>query len=124
MIFLRMFIIILALASCGSPQEEPVPSISTPTLVIGPSSTFATTELTVRSGSTLLISNMADTPHTITSQSAPDAYDQTGDFDVLVPSNSHAYLSVPTAASGTVFYFYCDFYLENMTPSFGTMTIE
>ncbi|MDO8519661.1 MAG: hypothetical protein Q7T11_05820 [Deltaproteobacteria bacterium] len=104
--------------------DETDDPVSANTIIIGEGNSFITSEVTASSGEVLAVINHDDTPHSITSESAVGAFDDTGDFDVLVPSEGTQVLELPEAVSGTVYFFYCRLHDEIMTPADGTITIE
>lgn len=123
-LMLRVLIFLIALnISCGEEATTETDS-SDATLIISEGSIFTTPELTSPSGGTILIVNNDQAPHTITSQSAEDTFDNTGDFEVAVASEGNAILTLPEAESGTIFYYYCALHFDDMSPSTGTITIE
>jgi len=110
------------LISCG--EEEASDTEDGEVIVIGAGNTFATPDITAPAGATITILNRDDNPHTVTSQTAEDAFDNTGVFDAMVPSDGTQILTLPAAASGTVFFFYDRFYEDVMSPANGSITIE
>ncbi|MBI4411439.1 MAG: hypothetical protein HY541_03025 [Deltaproteobacteria bacterium] len=122
----RFFILFLVFSflSCGEEEEAVDTTGEGPSLVIASGSVFATPDISAASGATVTIINNDDSPHTVTSESAESAFDETGDFDVTVSSEGTALLTLPEAPSGTVFFYYCRFHLDSMNPSSGTITIE
>src|SRR5690606_38721189 len=99
-------------AACAAIPEEPVDADGT--LLIDASGSFVNADIDAAAGDTLIILNHSDSLHTVTSQSAPGAFDDTGDFDVIVTAGSSNTLTVPAgAASGDVLYFYCRFHLDS-----------
>ncbi|MBI2340717.1 MAG: hypothetical protein HYU99_10215 [Deltaproteobacteria bacterium] len=125
--WLPLLVLAFSSVSCGSTsdsEESEEDDEEGVTLTISAGHVFATPALTAPSGSTITVINNDDTPHTVTSQSAEDAFDDTGDFDVTVSSGGTALLTLPEAASGTVFFYYCAFHVDGMSPSSGTIAIE
>lgn len=86
---------------------------------------FSSVNLTARPGEVIRVVNEDDSSHTLTSQSAPDAFDDSGEFDSgTINGHSEALVSLPTdAAPGEKFYFYCDIHLDGMRTANGTITI-
>lgn len=109
--------------ACGQ-ETDPDTTGDGLVIIIASGNIFATPDLTAPSGSTVVILNRDDSPHSITSQSAEDTFDNTGTFDVLVASDGTNLLTLPEATSGTVFFFYDRFYEDSMSPASGTITIE
>ncbi len=95
-----------------------------PVIVIEAGEILATSTINADSESTITIINHDDAPHTITSASALDAFDNSGDFDVLVPASGNALLTLPEAVSGDEFFFYCRFHTEAMSPASGVIIIN
>ena len=128
--YLFSFLLLFSIASCSSTSEsegddeEEEEAEEGTVLTISSGNIFATPDITAPSGSTITIVNDDSSSHTVTSQSAESAFDDTGDFDVTVASEGTALLTLPEAASGTVFFYYCRFHLDSMSPSSGTITIE
>ena len=116
------FTLIFLFGSCAS--QEVVLDDGNPNVIVIGEMVFATPDIIAPSGATIVILNNDDTPHSVTSQSAEDAFDNDGTFDVLVSSDGNGLLTLPEAPSGTVFYFYCKFHTSLMSPSTGTITIE
>lgn len=83
-----------------------------------------TESITVSSGAQIVVINNDSMSHHLASQSAADAFDDTGDFEMLVPSGGRAVLTMPVAASGTTFFFYDKILKESLLPTGGTITIE
>lgn len=109
---------------CGDPATED-PAGDSPTLIISAGDIFTTTTLTVAATDAITIINNDSSAHTITSESAADAFDDSGDFDVVVAGDSSAILTLPAdAASGDIFLFYCRLHTGAMSPATGTITIE
>lgn len=121
--FFLLLICILPLA-CGEEATEEDTGTESPSLVIGAGNTFATTEVTAASGATITIINNDSDPHTITSESAEGAFDDTEDFDTVVGSDSKGLLTIPDLPSGTILFFYCRFHEGSMSPADGTIVIE
>ena len=117
-----ILLLFLFFSACAADEtDEPA---SANMILIEEGHTFVTSEITAASGEVLAVINNDDTPHSITSESAPGAFDDTGDFDVLVPSEGSQVLAVPEAPVGTIFYFYCRLHGDTMTPADGMITIE
>ncbi len=108
--------------SCAKNSEETLPQ--TPVLIITDVPSFATTDITVTLGDFITAINHDGSPHSLVSQSSLGAFDDTGDFDLLVASESSGILTLPdTAASGDVYYFYDGLFEEAMS-SGGSITVE
>ena len=120
----KILFIVFAFFSVSCASDEQVLDLGDPNVIVINEMTFVTPDITAPSGATITILNNDDAPHTITSESAEDAFDNDGTFDVPVISNGDGLLTLPEASSGTVFYFYCRFHTSLMTPSTGTITIE
>lgn len=120
-LYLILFILLLGTTSCGTTTDT---EEGGPVLIVEPGMIFATPEITAPSGATIAILNRTDQPLHIVSQSAEDQFDDTGEFDILVPSSGAQVLTLPEAPSGTVFFYYDAFYTTSMTPDSGTITIE
>jgi hypothetical protein len=120
---LLIFILIFSLFSCQE-TEDPTHAEADATIIITSTLNLIPSEIFVPSGGRISIINEDSNPHTITSQSAADAFDNSGTFDVLVPSGGVANLTIPESPSGTVYHFYCRFYLGALSPSGGSITIE
>ncbi|MBX7149801.1 hypothetical protein K1X76_12075 [bacterium] len=117
-------ILLLICLSCSKEEEAALP-LEGPVIVIAEGFIFATPDITAQPGDTIIVDNEDNNPHTITSESAPGAFDDTGTFDVLVPSDGTNTFTIPdTAVAGDVFYFYCRFFEGSMTPVDGTITVE
>ena len=119
---LALTLTVFGFAACGTTTSEDDPD--NPVLIISTGMTFTTSALTATSGATVTIINNDSQIHTITSESAPDAFDDTGDFDATVPALSSGLFTLPSASAGEVFYFYCDIHEGMMLPSTGTITIQ
>ena len=91
--------------ACGNNDEEAI-NTTDAILYISEGLDFTPLELVLPAGANITILNRHSSPHSVTSQSAPDTFDNTGDFDVLIPSDGVNYLTVPDAPSGTIFYYY------------------
>jgi hypothetical protein len=114
---------IICLPACGVEEDEVVGD-NLPSIIITSGGTLATTAINAESESTVIIINNDSEPHTITSQSADGAFDNTGDFDVIVPAGGKALLTLPAAAAGTVYSFYCRFHTNAQIPANGSITVE
>lgn len=122
---IRWFIILLGIWpwACGG-IEKPVASVG-PSLIISANGLLTTDNITVAEGEVITIINRDSSPHTVTSQSTLDAFDETGDFDVLVAAYSRAVLELPdNSTAGTSFFFYCRLYLETLIPASGIIVVE
>lgn len=122
--FLLILIFLIPLPSCGGEEETDTSDEDGPVIVIGSGNIFATPDIEAPSEGVITIINNDDSPHSITSQSAEDAFDDTGDFDVAVPSESVQILTLPMAAPGDVFFYYDKFFEDGMNPANGMITIE
>ncbi len=119
---LFLFSSILFFSACAS--SDSIDTGNDTTLIISQGNIFATTALTATSGGVVTVVNDDDTLHTIASESAEDAFDNTGSFNITVTSQGTEVFTLPTATSGTVFFFYCAIHTSSMTPANGTITIE
>lgn len=118
------FLLLCSFVYCGD-ESSTTDSEGAPVIIIASGGTLATSSLTALAGESLSILNNDNSPHTITSQTASDAFDDSGTFDVEIPSDGVGILTLPAdAASGTVFYFYCRYFETALSPSSGTITIE
>lgn len=120
----KIFILTLAFLFGSCASEEVVVSDGDPNVIVIGEMVFVTPDIVAPSGATIVILNNDNTPHSVTSESAEDAFDDDGTFDVSVGSDGDGLLTLPEAPSGTVFYFYCKFHTSLMSPSTGTITIE
>lgn len=117
-----IFFLFSLLISCGEDTtEEPTDEVD---ILITSGEVFATPEILVSSGATLTIRNSDEVIHTVTSESAEGAFDNTGDFDVLISAGGIQVLTLPAAESGTIFYYYCRLHEGAMTPADGRIVIE
>lgn len=121
---IHLLILAVAITACSKAEPEPETVSGDSTLLIESPFTFVNPEMTSASGAQITIVNQDDVPHTVTSQSAPGAFDDTGDFDAIVGSEGVQIFVLPEAPSGTEFYFYCRFHQETMIPDSGTITIQ
>lgn len=121
-LLLALTLTALGLAACGTQSSENDPG--SPVLIISTGNLFTTTAFEATSGATVTVINNDSRTHIIRSQSAPDAFDDTGDFDVTVPALSSGLFTLPAASAGEVFYYYCSIHEGDMTPSTGTITIQ
>lgn len=95
-----------------------------PVIVIEAGEVLTTSTISANSEATITIINNDDSPHTITSESSLDAFDNTGDFDILVPASGNVLLTLPEAVTGDEFFFYCRFHTEVMSPASGVIIIN
>lgn len=88
--------------------------------------TFSPREVTASPGQDVIFFNMDNEPHRILSQSAEDAFDNTGAFDSLpIPSGEVSSITIPdTAVVGDQFFFYDDYLQDAMATPSGVITIE
>ncbi len=120
----RAFLLFFFLFGCGTTAAPELPQADN-TILIDLTGDFMDTELTVLPGDNIVIQNRDGSPHTVTSQSSPGAFDNTGDFDVVIPARSGNILTVPeTSLPGDVFYYYCRFHQDAYPNANGTLTIE
>lgn len=120
---LLVFVCLLSFLSCGEGEAEEEGE-SDALIVIEEGDVFATTEITAPSEGVITILNRDDTAHTITATAEEGNFEASEDFDVTVAADSSALLTLPTAPAGTVFFFYCRFHEDSMSPDGGTITIE
>ena len=113
----------LLLAACGTETDAEINN-EAPVIVISSNHIIATPSITASPNQTIILVNYDDVPHTVTSQSSPDAFDETGIFDSVIPSQGKTVLTIPNANSGDVFNFYCRFHLENEIPANGEIIIQ
>lgn len=118
-----IFVLSLFFISCGASDDEVIAENSE-TIVFSSARTIANPDIFTFSENVITVINHDDIPHTITSQSAPGAFDDNGEFDVLIPANGKNNFQLPQAADGTVFYYYCRLHFEADEPGSGTITIE
>lgn len=115
---LRLVIVFfcLSLLSCGN--ETTTTALSDGEIVFIYSSEFVPNPVQADAGQTIFFINEDSTAHQIVSQSAEDAFDDSGDFDSgIIPTGVTGSITVPsTATSGDVFYFY-DAILEDQFQS-------
>jgi plastocyanin len=86
---------------------------------------FSPLNLNVKPGETVCVSNDDATAHTVTSESAPDAFDDDGRFDSgLLNAGEDGFIVIPdNAGVGDVIPYYCDVHLGTMVPPNGTVTV-
>lgn len=109
---------------CGDQATED-PTSDSPTLIISAGNVFTTTTLTVAATDAITVINNDSSAHTVTSESAEDAFDNSGDFDVVVAGGGSAILTLPAdAVGGDIFLFYCRLHTSAMSPATGTITVE
>ncbi len=110
-------------ASCSTSSNST--THDQPTIIID-SMTFIPTEISASAGETILVINDDDTTHTITSESAQNAFDNSGDFDTgFIVSGEATTFDVPsTAQPGDTFFWYCDLHEASMATPNGVITVE
>lgn len=119
-LFFILFLLILS--GCGeNTTEEPTDEVD---ILIASGSVLTTPEVTASAGAVLTIRNNDEVTHTVTSESAEGAFDNTGDFDVLISAGGIQVLTLPEAGAGTIFYYYCRLHEGAMTPADGIITID
>jgi len=119
------FLLFVSFIDCGDESSVTDSGSDTKVIIITSGGTLATSNLTAGAGETLSILNHDYSPHTITSQTTTDAFDDSGTFDVEVPSDGVGILTIPAdAVVGTIYYFYCRYFEEALSPPTGTITIE
>lgn len=117
-----VFICVLFLSACA--ETDITVTTGGPVIILGEGKILATPAITAASGATVSILNKDSSPHTVTSQSAAGAFDDTGVFDVILPAGGADVFTLPSDPSGTVIHFYSRFDLEALAPADGTITIE
>jgi plastocyanin len=87
---------------------------------------FATPNLVVPAGTAITVHNQDSVPHTVTSETAPNAFQPSGAFDTgVIRGGGSATITLPVdALAGTVFYYYCSIHTSLMAPPNGTITIR
>lgn len=87
--------------------------------------TFTPKDLYARAGEKIRVLNHDDSAHTVTSESAPDAFDDTGAFDSdTVNGRAEDTITIPEGATvGEKYYFYCDIHQADMKTPNGTITV-
>jgi plastocyanin len=92
--------------------------------------TFSPSELTVDPGTVITVTNSDSIPHTVTSESADDAFTPGAvdgvSFDTgTLGGHASTTITIPeTAASGTVIPFYCGIHTSMMSPANGHITVR
>lgn len=126
-IFVR-YILIMFLAvwssSCGEAQpEQPV---NEGAIILIESMSFVPDQVSVTAGQTVIVINNDSVLHSISSQSAENAFDATGEFSTgPILDGSKGFFVVPeTALPGDIFYFYSDIYQEGMNTENGQLVVE
>lgn len=109
--------------SCG--EEVITPDVSAHIVHIIEGS-FSPNTLTVASGDTVFFDNQEGESHQILSESSPGSFDATGDFDTgLILPGYQSLISIPEdAASGTVYYYYCGIFTDEMLTPDGEIHVE
>jgi plastocyanin len=118
----------------GTPDSG-VPDSGTPDAGGGPAITisnftFSPAELTVAAGTAITVNNNDSTAHTVTSESADDAFTPGAvngvSFDTgNIASGGSAQITIPSSAtSGTVIPFYCQIHKSGMSPANGHITVQ
>ncbi|HSA59309.1 MAG TPA: plastocyanin/azurin family copper-binding protein [bacterium] len=87
---------------------------------------FSPLNLSAKPGETVCVVNNDTSAHTVTSESAPDAFDDDGRFDSgLLNAGDDGSITVPaTADAGEVIPYYCDVHLGAMVPPNGSITVS
>lgn len=95
-------------------------------LTIGSGMRFTTPALVVPAGTTIMVENQDSVPHTVTSETAPDAFNASGAFDTgIITRGGTATITIPAnTPSGTVYYYYCSIHTAVMSPPNGTITVQ
>lgn len=113
------------MTACSEDEAAVAAPESDAFVLIDISGNFFDADVTMPADGTLFILNHDDSAHTVTSQSAPGAFDNTGDFDVIVPSDFSQVVQLPdNAAPGQVYHFYCRFHLDAYADPNGSITVE
>ncbi len=121
--YLLFFFIInlVGLVGCGSSNglEEDL------TITISAMS-FSPTALNALAGDTITVINDDTTTHTVTSESSPSLFDNSGTFDTgnISPSGTTTFRIPDSATLGTIYYFYCNQHKSLMSTPNGTITIQ
>ncbi len=86
---------------------------------------FSPITLSAKPGETVCVVNNDSSAHTVTSESALDAFDDDGRFDSgLITAGGNGSITIPVAtAVGDVIPFYCDVHLGMMVPPNGSITV-
>ena len=115
-------LILVLLAACGSSSE----SADERTTITLSDMSFNPTELSALPGETIVVVNDDDVSHTVTSESSPNAFDNSGDFDTgSIPPGETVSFEIPVDASlGDIFYFYCDIHEGIMDTPNGQITVQ
>ena len=87
--------------------------------------TFSSTELNAKPGEVIKVVNNDSTTHTVTSESALNAFDDNGDFDTNdLNAGQQSSITIPaTATPGDQFFWYCAIHESMMTTPNGTITV-
>lgn len=95
-------------------------------LTIGSGMRFMTPSLVVPAGTSITVRNEDSLPHTVTSETAPDAFTPSGQFDTgIIAAGQTATIAIPAdAVPGTVYYYYCTLHRSAMTPANGMITVQ
>jgi plastocyanin len=89
--------------------------------------TFSPAQLEVSPGATVTIQNRDSTPHSVTSQAAPNAFTKGGvagvSFDTGAFTGTRTFVIPSSAAVGTVIPYYCTTHLGTMVTPNGSIVI-
>jgi plastocyanin len=124
---MKSFVLLLALVfpfvSCGSSSDSGGGDDDL-TIIID-NMAFETTELNALPGDTITVINDDDEDHTVTSESAQNAFDDSGDFDtgILEPGETDTFTIPFDASIGDSFFFYCDVHEATMVTPNGRIDI-
>jgi len=116
---------VTALASCSGAGATALPS--TPYVITILNYTFDPADLSAPPGATVLVKNLDDVDHWLSSSAAPGQFVHAAvgglDLDLLVPARDERVFSVPAdAVVGTVVPYFC-FYSRGAMLNQGTITI-
>ncbi len=123
-IFLKVLCLAILVVGCTE-DSNPNPTDNS-SIVIIENFSFLPEELTVEAGETVFFVNEDGAPHQILSQSDADLFDDTGEFSSeMIAAGETGFVVVPeTAATGDVFYYYCDVLQDGMATPNGSLLVE
>jgi len=122
---LSLFVILLFIVACGSSDSGDSGGGTSGITIIIDNNTFSTTSFSASPGETITVINDDNVSHTVTSESAPNAFDDDGDFDTgtLAPGLTTTFQIPSDASVGDTIFFYCIIHEGTMTVANGTITI-
>lgn len=87
--------------------------------------TFAPVTLSAKPGEVIKVVNNDTTTHTVTSESAPNAFDDNGDFDTNdLNGGQEGSITIPAdAVVGNDLFYYCDVHKSDMDTPNGTIHV-